>query len=80
MHILNTLCKQTLYRAFKLRFSVISTNLITQELGKSRIYTGDFSATRFEDFLRVKIAFEEWLLTRDETRLPRSHLARIAAV
>ena len=46
----------------------------------SRIYTGDFFATRFEDFLCVKISLAEWLLTQGETRLPRSHSARIAAV
>ena len=46
----------------------------------SHIYTGDFFATRFEDFLCVKIPLAERLLTRGETRLPRSRLARIAAV
>ena len=46
----------------------------------SRIYTGDFFATRFEDFLCVKISLAEWLLTRGKTRLPRSRLRRIAAV
>ena len=46
----------------------------------SGIYIGDFFATRFEDFLCVKISLAEWLLTRDETRLPPSRLARIAAM
>ena len=46
----------------------------------SRIYTGDFFAARFEDFLCVKISLAEWLLTRSETRLPRSRFGRIAAV
>ena len=46
----------------------------------SRIHTGDFFATRFEDFLCVKISLAEWLLKRGETRLSRSRLVRVAAV
>ena len=40
----------------------------------SRIYTGDFFATRFKDFFCVNISLAERLLTRGETRLPRSRL------
>ena len=43
----------------------------------SRIYTGNFFATEFEDSLCVKISLAERLLTRGETRLPRSCLPRI---
>ena len=46
----------------------------------SRIYTGDFFATRFDDFSCVKISLAKRLLTRGKTRLPRSRLARVAAV
>ena len=40
----------------------------------------DLFATRFKDFLCAKISLAERLLTRGETRLPRSRLGRIAAV
>ena len=46
----------------------------------SCVYTGNFFATRFEDFFRVKISLAKSLLTRGETRFPRSRLASIATV
>ena len=64
------------------RASFFGGNVVTwhSKYTLCRIYTGDFFATRFDDFLCVKISLAKRLLTRGKTRLPQSRLARIAAV
>ena len=77
----NMLCSPTMLYEYGLRPQILKKSVKPYlKSFLSRIYTGDFFATRFEDFLCVKIYVAERLLARGETRVPRSRLGRIAGV